>query len=413
MKTKTVVFIVVISVILTAAFSVVGTLTAVSIFGNDNGGYDDETDTYTIQFDASEVDKEDIDKFNEVRELMKQKFINYTDEGDLLEGAIAGMTEAFDDPYTMYVDEETWSMMTEDSEGEYSGVGVTIQVPNEGVGILVLIVNPIGPAKEAGIMEGDRIIRVNEYDITYENDLQYVASMVRGDVGTDVELEVLREGEPEPLVFTITRRIVNSIEVTGEMLDDTIGYMRISSFSQDSPNEFAEKFNELVEEGMESVVLDLRDNPGGSLYAIANIADMLMAEGIITYTIDREGNREDYKASGRGVDLPIMILVNEYSASASEMLAGALGDNDLATVIGTTTYGKGLVQGVYELDDGSGVRITIAKYYTPAGVCIQDMGITPDIELEPLDEYKYSPISFIPFEDDVQLQRAIEELGGN
>lgn len=404
MKTKTVIFIVIVAIILTAALSVVGTLTAVTIFDN-------RQDRYYIYFNADEIDPSNIDKFNEVRDLLQEKFLDYTDENDLLEGAIAGMAEAFNDPYTMYVDKETWSLMTEDSEGEYSGIGVTITVPNEGIGILVLDVNELGPAHDSGVLAGDRIVRVNDYDISYSEDLSYVASIVRGEAGTDVEIEVIRDGENKNLVFTINRRVVNSIEVTGEMLEGNTGYIKLSSFSQDSPIEFEAKFNELGQAGMDSVIIDLRDNPGGSLWSVISIADMLMEKGIITYTIDRDNNREDYKAKAGGVNIPIVVLVNEYSASASEMLAGALRDNGLATVIGTTTYGKGLVQGVYELEDGSGVRITIAKYYMPSGVSIQDIGVVPDIELEPADEYKNMPVSSIPFEEDVQLQRALVELG--
>jgi len=339
LRTKTVIFLVIVAVILTAALSVVGTLTAVTVFNN-------RQDKYYIQFDAAEVDSENIEKFNEVRDLLQEKFLEYTDENDLLEGAIAGMAAAFDDPYTMYVDEETWALMTEDSEGEYSGIGVTITVPNEGRGILILDVNELGPAHEMGILAGDRVVRVNDYDVAFTDDLSYVASIVRGDVGTDVEIEVMREGETENLIFVINRKIVNSIEVTGEMYEGDIGYIKLTSFSQDSPQEFAEKFNELGQAGMNSLVIDLRDNPGGSLGAIISIADMIMENGIITYTVDRNDERDDYKATRGGVSLPIAILVNEYSASASEMLAGALRDNGLATVIGTTTYGKGLVQGV-------------------------------------------------------------------
>ncbi len=404
MKTRTVIFILVIAVVMTAAFSVVGTLAGVTIFNNSQ-------DRYYIHFDASEVDKDNIEKFNEVRSLLQEKYLEYTNENTLLEGAIAGMAESFGDPYTRYVDKETWDLMTEDSEGEYSGVGVTITVPTVGTGILILVVNEIGPAHEAGILPGDRVVRVDDYDVEYSDDLQYVASLVRGDVGTDVELEIVREGESENLIFTVTRRLVNSIEVTGKMLGNNVGYIKISSFSQDSPLEFADEFNELGTSGMDSVIIDLRDNPGGSLGAILSIADMLMEDGIITYTIDRNEKREDYSATSGGVTLPIIVLVNEYSASASEMLAGALRDNGYATIIGVTTYGKGLVQGVYELEDGSGLRVTIAKYYTPSGICIQDIGIVPDVEIEPLEEYQFTPVSAIPFEDDVQLQRALEELG--
>lgn len=404
MKTKTVIFIVIAAVFLTAALSIVGTLTAVTVFNNMQ-------DRYYIYFNADEVDSSNIDKFNEVRDLLQKKFLDYTDENALLEGAIAGMAAGFNDPYTIYVDEETWSLMTEDSEGEYSGIGVTITVPNEGAGILVLDVNEEGPAHESGVLPGDRIIRVNDYDVTFSEDLSYVASIVRGEAGTDVEIEVIRDGENKNLIFTINRRVVNSIEVTGEMLGGNTGYIKLSSFSQDSPLEFEEKFNELGKAGMDSVIIDLRDNPGGSLWSVISIADMLMEKGIITYTIDRDNKREDYKAKSGGVNLPIIVLVNEYSASASEMLAGALRDNGLAKVIGTTTYGKGLVQGVYELEDGSGIRITIAKYYTPSGICIQDIGIVPDVELEPADEFKGMPASLVPIEEDVQLQRALLELG--
>lgn len=404
MKTKTVIFIIIVAVLMTAALSIVGTLAGVTIYNN-------RQDRYYVHFDADEVDKDNIDKFNEVRDLLQEKFLEYTDENTLLEGAIAGMADSFGDPYTRYVDKETWELMTEDSEGEYSGVGVTITIPTVGTGILVLTVNELGPAHEAGILPGDRVVRVNGYDVEYSDDLQYVASLVRGDVGTDVELEIVRDGELENLVFTITRRIVNSIEVTGEMLQNDVGYLKIASFSQDSPVEFAEEFNALGVAGMDSIIIDLRDNPGGTLGAILSIADMLMEDGIITYTIDRDNNRENYEATSGGVTLPIVVLVNEYSASASEMLAGALRDNGYATVIGVTSYGKGLVQGIYELEDGSGLRVTIAKYYTPSDVCIQDIGIIPDIEIEPLDEYKLMPVSAIPFEDDVQLHRALEELG--
>jgi carboxyl-terminal processing protease len=403
LRTRTVIFIIIVAVILTAALSVVGTLSVVTIINN-------RQDRYYIDFNASEVDRSNIDKFNEVRELLQEKYLEYDNENTLLEGAIAGMAASFGDPYTVYVDKETWDLMTEDSEGEYSGIGVTITVPTVGTGILILSVNELGPAHEAGILPGDRIVRVNDYDVEYSEDLQYVASIVRGDVGTDVELEIFREDESKNLVFTITRRIVNSIEVSGEMLENNIGYLKIDSFSQDSPQEFVTIFNGLGEAGMDSIIIDLRDNPGGSLGAIYSIADMLMDEGVITYTIDRDGNREDLEANRGGVSIPMVLLVNNYSASASEMLAGALRDNGYALVVGVTTYGKGLVQGVYELEDGSGLRVTVAKYYTPSDVCIQDIGIVPDIVVEPLDDYRYRPVSSIPFEDDVQLQRAIEEL---
>ncbi|MFO7612848.1 MAG: S41 family peptidase [Clostridia bacterium] len=406
MKNRIVIFIVVIAVVLTASFSIVGTLSLMTIMEN-------RQDRHYITFDSSTVDAANIKKFDEVRDLLYEKYMGEIDENILLEGVVAGMVEALGDPYTMYVDAETMALMAADSEGEYSGIGVTITIPNEGAGILILDVNELGPAFESGILAGDRVVRVDEYDVAFSDDLSYVATLVRGAAGSDVEIEVIRENETESLVFNITRRTVNSIDVRGDMLDEKIGYIKIKSFTQDSPEEFAAIFNDLAEQGMESLVMDVRDNPGGSLYAIINIADMIMEEGIITYTVDRDGYRDDYKATRGGVSLPIVILVNEYSASASEMLAGALRDNGLATVVGTTTFGKGLVQGVYDLEDGSGLRITIAKYYTPSDVCIQDIGIVPDFEIEQAEDYRGMPVSAVPREDDVQLIKALEILRGN
>jgi len=404
LKTKYAVLAILAAVVLTASVSIVGTLTISTILGNRD-------DVYYITFDKDEVDKASVQKFEEVRDLLHEKYIEEFTDDVLLEGMTAGMAAALGDPYTMYVDKDTMDSMNIDSEGQYSGIGVTISTANTGVGIMVLDVNELGPAYEAGMLPGDRIIRVNDIDVMFEEDLSYVANVVRGEVGTDVEIEVIREDTPRNPVFTITRRVVNSIDVEGELLEGNTGYIKIKSFTQDSPDEFIEVYNNLANQGMDSLIIDLRDNPGGSLYAVVYIADLIMYDGIITYTIDKAGAREDYEAGGSGVNLPIAVLVNEYSASASEMLSGALRDNGLAKIIGTTTFGKGLVQGVYDLDDGSGLRVTIAKYYTPAGISIQDVGVVPDYELEPMEEYLNKPVSSIPFEDDIQLHKALEVLG--
>jgi len=404
LKTKYVILAILAAVILTASVSIVGTLTVTTILGNRD-------DVYYITFDKDEVDKESLEKFEEVRDLLNEKYIEEIDEDVLIEGMIAGLAEALGDPYTVYVDKDTMDSMNIDSEGQYSGIGVTISTASTGVGILILDVNELGPAFEEGVLAGDRIVRVNDVDVTFEDDISYVASIVRGQVGTDVEIEVIREDTPRNPVFTITRRVVNSIDVESEILEGDTGYIKIKSFTQDSPEEFINAYNDLVDTGFDSLILDLRDNPGGSLYAVVYIADLLMDGGIITYTVDRDNVREDYEAGPGGVNIPMVVLVNEYSASASEMLSGALRDNGLATIVGTTTFGKGLVQGVYDLDDGSGLRVTIAKYFTPSGVSIQDVGVVPDVELEPLEEYLDDPVSAIPFEDDIQLHKALELLG--
>jgi carboxyl-terminal processing protease len=404
-RTGRVIFIVVIAVILTASLSIVGTLGVFTMVEFDNG-------RTRLVFDSSAVDRDDVEKFNEVRKLLKEKYIGEVDESTLFEGSIAGMVASLGDPYTMYVDKELMELTSADSEGEYSGIGVTITIPKTGIGILIIDVNELGPAYAEGMEAGDRVISVDGEDVRYSSDLNYVAGIVRGEVGSEVEIEVLRDnnGETETLVFNITRQIVNSVDVEGEMKEEDIGYIRIRSFTQDSPSEFADIYNDLANDGMQSFIIDVRDNPGGSLYAILNIADMIMEEGVITYTVDKNEDKEYFRATRGGVDIPIAILINGYSASASEMLAGALRDNGLATVIGTTSFGKGLVQGVYNLEDGSGVRITIAKYYTPADVCIQDIGIEPDIVVELDSEYDDDLVTEVPEEDDLQLKKAIETL---
>lgn len=404
-KTRNVVLTVIIAVILTASLSVVSTLGVLTMVEFSQG-------RTRLVFNSEAVGLKDIDKYNEVRNLLKNKYIEEVDEATLFEGSIEGMVASLRDPYTVYVDKQLMEMTKADSEGEYSGIGVTISIPHSGIGILIIDVNELGPAFQEGIKAGDRVVRVGENDISYTSDLNYVASLVRGEVGTAVEIEVIREEEKETqsLVFNITRQIVNSIDVEGRIIDSDIGYMRIRSFTQDSPEEFADIFNSLVEEGLNSLIIDVRDNPGGSLYAVLSIADMIMDEGVITYTIDRNDKKEYFRATKGGLDLPIVILVNGYSASASEMLAGALKDNGLATIVGTTSFGKGLVQGVYDLDDGSGVRITIAKYYTPGNICIQDIGIEPDIEVVLDSEYENKLVTSVPKEDDLQLKKAIEIL---
>ncbi|MFO7636159.1 MAG: S41 family peptidase [Clostridia bacterium] len=394
------------AMIMVAVISVFLTLTAVNIF---NTWEEKRDQSVYIKLDPS-VSPALIYKFNEVTQRLKDDYIGEVDDNTLLEGAIAGLAMSLGDPYTLYVPKDIMQLMQEKSDGRYSGIGVTITLPKEGVGTLVLIVNEDGPANASGMVPGDRIVKIDGVDVSNEENLEYIASLVKGEVGTAVSITVYRESVKDFITFTIKRAIINTINVAGRMEMEDIGYIRIYSFSQDSHTEFARIFNELVDMGMRRLVIDVRDNPGGSLTAIIRIADMFISEGLITYTIDRNEKKTEYYARKSGVDLPIVLLINENSASASEMLAGALKDNGIATVVGVNSYGKGLVQGVYTLSDGSGLRVTIARYYTPSGISIDGDGIEPNETVLSLEEYLGSPLALIPREKDVQLDRALEIL---
>lgn len=394
-----------ISIILTIALSISGTLVAVNYTAV-------EQPKYVIEFNENEVEFSSIKVFNEVISFLQNEYIDEIDMNEIVKGATSGIVTAVDDPYTMYVPEEYMKSMMEKADGNYIGIGVIITNPPEGNGTLITTVFDGGPADEAGILPGDLILSVDDENVSNVRELSYIASIVKGEKGTDVELGIYRTIEDEFYDFTITRDEVNSVEVEGHMEKDNIAYIRINSFSKDSAHEFLAVVQELSEQGMGKIILDLRDNGGGDYSAILNIANMLIDNELITYTVDKDGYKEEQYARNGSLGLPIVVMVNKYSASASEMLAGALQDHGLATVIGETTYGKGSVQAVHVLSDGSGLRVTVAKYYTPSGVCIHEIGIEPDEVVTPEDEYRNYLTSLIPRENDVVFDRAIKIIEG-
>ena len=270
------------------------------------------------------------------------------------------------------------------------------------------------PAFEAGIEPGDILKAVEGVEYSGDNLTEAVDSIKNGKEGTTVNITILRNGAEE-INLTVERRDISADSVKSEMLSDNIGYMRITGFNMASQNgehstysEFNDKFSELQNQGMQKLIIDLRDNPGGVLTEACNIADKLLSEGTITYTENKQGERKDYKSDAECVNIPVVVLINENSASASEVLTGALKDYGVATVVGTTSYGKGIVQDVYPFFDGSGISLTSSKYYTPNGVCIHEIGIEPDVKIEMPEEYKDTYSSMIEHDKDVQLQKALE-----
>lgn len=369
---------------------------------------------YGISFNPKNVSLENIRKFSQVRNILKDNYYQNVDENVLLEGAVAGMADSLGDPYTVYYNKDQMQKILEipkKSEENYVGIGVTIITDNNG---LVTVVEPFedSPALKAGIKQGDKIVRVNGEDVTAIKDENAVVKMIKGPENTTVKITVYRPSETRSIDFELTREKIKLVlNIRSSIVGDNVGYIRILSFMDDNIDKlFAEHLSKLLKKNIKGLVIDVRDNPGGYYMQVVNIADMLLPEGMIVYTEDRYKHIKEQKSDKNELNLPITVLINGNSASASEILAGALKDNKKATLIGTKSFGKGLVQDVIPLDDGSGVKVTTARYFTPSGVCIQGIGIQPDIEVNLGDKYKDVPVSQVPREDDLQLQTAIETV---
>ena len=293
--------------------------------------------------------------------------------------------------------------MSEETSGIYKGIGAYIGIDATTHVPVFTGIMPGTPAEEAGLMEGDIICEVDGVD-TLAMDTAEVANLVKGEEGTTVTIKVNRDGEY--ITITATRATINVPTVTSEMLGDGIGYLQISQFDDVTPGQFDENFAKLKADGMKYMILDLRDNPGGTVSAVTQIASELLPEGLIFYMEDKNGEREEYTCPGADFDIPLVVLVNGYSASASEILSGAIQDAGIGTLVGTQTYGKGIVQNLYPLGDGSAIKITVADYYTRNGRNIHKVGIEPDEVLE-FDKDLYEKDK-----TDNQLERAKQILLG-
>ncbi|HBN85107.1 MAG TPA: S41 family peptidase [Clostridiales bacterium] len=367
-------------------------------------------DEYILYFKKDEVAMSDIYKFSEVWNLLEDNFLYDIDERQMFEGAVAGLAAGLKDPYTIYYTKDQMKQLQEYSSSSYVGVGMIVSETKEGY--LEVIESVIGgPAHTAGIKEGDLLMKVNGEDITTE-DSDVIVNRIKGAEGTDVSITVYRPSSLLHLDFTMTRKKVHIPSVKSETLEKDIGYIRITMFDTMVATDFYNELNALLKKGIKGLIVDVRDNPGGSYDQVVSIADMLLPEAVILYTEDKNGNREYERSAASHINIPTVILVNERSASASEVLAGALQDNDRAEIVGTQTYGKGVVQAIIPTKDGSGVRVTIAGYYTPDGNVVQDVGISPDRRVEIQGEYKGSAVSSIPREEDTQLSTAMEVMRG-
>lgn len=322
----------------------------------------------------------------------------------MTEGMYAGMVNALGDPYSVYYTEEEWNDLMQETEGIYYGIGAYLMIdPDTGFAKISGVIDNT-PAQEAGLRENDLLYLVDG-ESTMGLELSEIVSRVKGEEGTIVHLTIYREGESDYLEIDVKRRKIESPTVNYEMLENDIGYIQITEFDDVTTDQFTEALAVVKGNDAKGLILDLRGNPGGSLNVVVDIARELLPKGLVVYTEDKYGKRDEYKCDGKKeLDIPLVVLVNGNSASASEILAGAIKDYEKGILVGTTTFGKGIVQRVLPLTDGTALKLTISAYYTPNGNNIHGVGIEPDVVCE-FDSDAY-------YEDDVdnQLQRAVEEI---
>ncbi|MGN0802582.1 MAG: S41 family peptidase [Candidatus Faecivicinus sp.] len=361
---------------------------------------------------VSEDDYEALQRYRRLEEVYDTMMNDYyvpLEEETLVTGAIRGMMESVEDPYTFYYTTEEMKQSNEQNEGIYHGVGMVVQLTEDGF-IEIARVYEDSPANTAGLLAGDRIVAVDGTPVSGESGktLNEAVQLIQGEDGTDVQLTVLRDGEE--LELTATRAAVNISYVDYCIIDNNIGYVNIAQFTGDDVTGFEEAVAAFKIAGVSGMVVDLRNNPGGLLTDVVKISDMLLPEGLVTYVEDRQGNRQEEKSDAKYWDIPMVVLVNGMSASASELFTAAMQDYDRATVVGTKTFGKGIVQTLITFaDDGAGMQLTTASYYSPKGRSIHQTGVEPDVVVELSETYNSSIYEPDP-ENDNQLAAALEEL---
>lgn len=352
-------------------------------------------------------DTEHVQKLKYLEHLIEQDYLGDADKEQLAEGLYAGLIYGLGDAYSRYYTEEEYKQETSSTSGSYVGIGVGMQKNQEG-GVVIAECYEGGPGDRAGLKTGDIISAIDGTDIT-DMEVSDVVEMIREEGREQAVLTVHRQDEDQALEITVEITDVELPSVFEEMLENKVGYMRISQFTDVTPGQYQEAFQALEDQGMEKLVIDLRGNPGGLLTSVCNILNHILPEGLIVYTEDKYGNRSEEKSEGKTpLDIPLAVLVNENSASASEIFAGAVKDYGIGTIVGTTTFGKGVVQELLPLNDGSAVKLTISNYYTPKGNSIQDVGIHPDVEVK-LDPELLNKEE-ITHEEDNQLQEALKIL---
>ena len=356
------------------------------------------------QYNGVLSDTSHVQKIEYLEKLIDQEYLGEVDNDEMAEGVYAGLVYGLGDVYSRYYTADEYAQETASTDGAYAGIGVSIQ-KNKNGGVQIA---ECYEGAEAGLQTGDVITAINDTDVT-DMELSDVVSMIRENKDKTIVLTVLRENEDSSREISVDVTDVELPSVSGEMIDESTGYIQITQFTGVTPQQYKDTFAELKDKGMERLVIDLRDNPGGLLTSVCDILREILPEGLIVYTEDKYGNREEETCDGKNkLDMPLAVLVNENSASASEIFAGAVQDHGVGTIVGTTTYGKGVVQELRQLSDGSAVKLTVSNYYTPNGNSINKVGIKPDVEV------KLASVLLnkdeITHEEDNQLQKALNVI---
>lgn len=360
--------------------------------------------TDTLHLDQEKVER----KLNNIEDVINQYYLDEIDQNEVESWMYKGLIAGLGDTYAAYYTKEELQKTTEATSGSYKGIGAVL-TQDRTTGLVTIVRCYEGtPSAEAGLLPGDVIYSINDTAVT-GTDLTEVVSMIKTEPGDTVKIEVVREGEDDYLSFDVGRAAIEVPTVNSEMLEGKIGYIEITEFDTITETQFAEALQSLENQGMEKLIIDLRNNPGGVLSTVCNMLEQILPEALIVYTEDKDGNRTEYKSKGGNeFQKPLAVLVNGNSASASEIFAGAVKDYGIGTLVGTKTFGKGIVQRIITLNDGTAVKLTVSKYFTPKGNDIHEKGIEPDVEVE-LEESLKQKVTIEKAEDN-QLQKAIEIL---
>lgn len=355
------------------------------------------------------VDFSHIKKLNNLEQAIDANYLGEKDRAQMAEGMYMGLVAGLGDPYSRYYTKEQYEEANSKIQGEYVGIGVVMQLMQDGTVVLTECYEN-SSAAEAGILAGDILLKVDNEPVDGKL-LSEISDQIKKTEEESVTLTISREGKKEPMDFEVQVRNIEVTAVTYKMLENQVGYLKLRSFTHVAPQQYKDAAENLKNQGMKTLIVDLRDNTGGLLDAVCEILNEILPKGLIVYTEDKDGNRKERESTGEHtLDVPLTVLVNENSASASEIFAGAVQDYKVGTIVGTVTYGKGIVQSTKVFPDGSALKLTISHYYTPNGNDIHGVGIQPDVTVNLSDEamLKWMKGEELTAKEDTQLAKALE-----
>ena len=353
------------------------------------------------------LSEEMIEKIDELYSYMNIYYYEDFEREDIANALYSGLLNSLEDPYSVYYTAEEYEELMVNTSGTYCGIGAGVSQNLTTMEVTITKVYRGTPSEEAGLLAGDMIVSVDGLEAVTVS-VDELVQNIRGEEGTSVHMVIYRPSTEETLEFDVVRRFVELTSVEGEMLENGIAYIEVLEFQSKTDEQFAEMVEEFKAQGMKGLIVDVRANPGGLLSSVVNMLDYVLPKGMLVYIEDKYGNREEYTSNPACLDIPMVVLVDQNSASASEIFAGALKDYEYATLVGQTTYGKGIVQNIIPLQDGDAIKLTTAKYFTPNGNYIHEVGIAPDVEVE----YEYTGDAEAPYDRqyDSQFLKALEEM---